>query len=147
MKHVESSISRAINDDLIACGDTLSRLQYPLVRADIEEDGDFSAPTPEEAEEEFTLLEMSSREVQTAYARVCVLQGFNPLAGPGEPARFTRAEHILATEHLDPPMTPEELRYRNDQFLCEDDSTWLEREADKSEAWNLRYESSYDTSM
>lgn len=143
MKRTEPSVTRAIKDDFAACGDAVSGLQRP----DIEEEGDFSTPSHEEVYEELTFLEMSSQAIQDAHARVCILQGYSPSAKPGESARLTRAQHILATEQLDPPMTREELRYRNDQFLCEDDSNWLEHEADKSEAWNLRRESFSDMSI
>jgi hypothetical protein len=143
MKSADVSTVRAIKDDLVACGDTVFRLGHPIVRLDIEEEGDFST-VDEDLEEESTFLEMASAAVQSAHARMCILQGYSPSALPGESARLTRVQHILATEQLDPPMTDVERRCRNDQFMCEDDSSWLERQADMSEAWNRRHESFSD---
>jgi hypothetical protein len=137
MKRPSVPTFRAVKDDLLACGDSISRLTHPIVESDIEEEGDFPL-TDDDVEEELTFLEMSSAEVQAAHARMCILQGFSPSARPGEAARLTRSQHILATEQLDPPMTDAERRYHNDQFMCEDDSQWLEQQADISEAWSQR---------
>lgn len=139
MKRSSIPTFQAVKDDLLACGDTVSRLTHPIVEADIEEEGEFPA-TDGDVEEELTFLEMSSAAVQAAHARMCILQGFSPSTSPGEQARLTRRQHILATEQLDPPMTEAERRYRNDQFMCEDDNQWLEQQADISEAWYMHTE-------
>lgn len=63
--------------------------------------------------------------------RRAILAGVDPIRCQ----RYTRHEHLIAIEQLDPPITPEERRDLSMYFYMEDDSNYFYQQDQIDDAW------------